>query len=270
FIVHDAEPHAWSLGPRLRFMERRAHALSYRLASTIVTLTPSVREALVREFAIPAAKIAVIPHGPLSVGDVAPVPGSGRLLLFGSLRRNKCVLEVIQGVVLARRQGQRVSLVLAGEPLKQEPGYWNECLAAVAEDPDGFDVRAGFLPDEALPVLIGSIDAFVLAYRDFNSQSGVAILAALAGRPVIGTRSGGLGELFDQGMAGEALAEPLTAEAVADGIARFCVKSPNFWHDASQQATLAIARLLRWDRIADDYIRLARDSGPVATGRSEA
>jgi glycosyltransferase involved in cell wall biosynthesis len=260
FIVHDAQPHAWALGAGMRYVERGAHALSYRLASTIVALTPTVRQALVDDFAIPADKIVVIPHGPFSIGDVGPIPGSGRLLIFGSLRRNKSVLEAIEGVISARRQGRDVVLVLAGEPLSQEPGYWDQCLAAIARDPAGFDVRAGFFPDEALPELVAGVDAFLLAYQNFNSQSGVGVLAALSGRPVIGTGSGGLSELFERGLAGEIIDDTVTSESIAAGIAAFYAHDTAVWRERASRGAAKVAGTLRWDDIADQYIRVCRDA----------
>lgn len=258
YIAHDSQPHAWSFRESLRWLERAAHAWSYTLASRVVALTPTVRDALVRDFHVPHQKIVVIPHGPFSLGGVAPLPGNGDLLIFGSLRRNKSVLEVIQGVVLARQRGLQVRLVLAGEPLKQEPGYWQECLAAMAADPAGFDSRAGFFPDEQLPGLLAGIDAFVLAYQHFESQSGVAILASLAGRPIIGTRAGGLGELYDAGLVGQPMGDAVRPESVAEAIGSFYATSAEQWRTRSADGAAAMARQLRWDKIADQYIELAR------------
>lgn len=262
YIVHDAQPHAWSLPQRWRWLERAAHACAYRLASVIVTLTPSVGIALAKDFGVVPSKITTIPHGPLAVGDVEPIPWSHKLLIFGALRRNKGILDAIQGVLLARRQGSAVRLVLAGEPLKQESGYWDECVAAMAEDPAGFDVRVGFVPDAELPALISEVDAFVLAYRDFDSQSGVGVLAALAGRPVIGSRVGGLAELFDSGMVGQLLADPITPQDFADAVAEFYAQDVAHWRAAAESGKTRIAQTLRWDSIADAYIRVARSGLP--------
>jgi glycosyltransferase involved in cell wall biosynthesis len=181
------------------------------------------------------------------------------MLIFGSLRRNKSILEVIEAVLLARRQDPKITLVLAGEPLTQEPGYWEECLAAIARDPQGFDVRAGYFPDEALPDLIATVDCFLLAYENFNSQSGVGVLAALAGRPVIGTSSGGLTELFERGMAGDIIDGPVTAQNVAAAIKKFYQQSPDLWREKSRVGAACIAATLKWDDIADDYIRVCRE-----------
>ncbi len=258
FIVHDARPHAWSLPQHFRGLERQAHRLSYLLASHLVVLTDAAGKALVSEFSISQDRITVIPHGPFQLGRTSPIPGHGELLVFGSLRRNKSILEVIEGVTAARRSGIPVKLILAGEPLKQEPGYWQECLEAIRIDPDGFDLRPGFVPDERLPDLIAEADAFVLAYQDFNSQSGVGVLASLAGRPVIGSRSGGLGELFDRGMAGEVVAEPVSSESVRDAIARFFAKPAEEWQHRANVSVDAVGEALRWDKIARQYIELAR------------
>ena len=230
----------------------------YWLASTVVCLTPAVGDALARDFGVNKAKVQVIPHGPFVLNTMTQLPGQGRLLVFGSLRRNKSVLEVIKGVILARRRGADVSLILAGEPLKQEQGYWDECLAAIAEEPEAFDVRAGFLSDEALPGVIAEVDAFVLAYQDFNSQSGVGVLAAMAGRPVIGTRSGGLDELFVRGMAGQQVDMPVTPEGVADAIVAFRARPTAAWQEEAEAGVDKVAGGLSWNAIGQDYVRLVR------------
>lgn len=259
FIVHDAVPHAWALPASLRFVERGAHALSYKLATHLVTLSTMARQSLIDDFGTPADKVTVIPHGPFTIGNVAPIPGNGRLLIFGSLRRNKSVLEVIEGVILSRQRGSDVVLVLAGVPLKQEEGYWQQCLAAIARDPAGFDVRSGFVPDEALPELFSGVDAVVLAYANFNSQSGVGVMAALAGRPVIGTRSGGLGELYDSGMSGQIVEGEVGAESVAKAIAAFRGVELEEWRERARLGASRAAAALRWDEIARQYIQLACD-----------
>jgi glycosyltransferase involved in cell wall biosynthesis len=256
-VVHDAQPHAWSYR-RLAALERAGHALSYRLASAVVPLTRAAAGTLRTRFGVPARKIAVIPHGAFSVGEVPPLSGNGRLLAFGSIRRNKRILETIRGVVLARRRGLPVTLVVAGEPLRQEPGYWEECLAAAAEDPAGVDIRRGFVPDERLPALFADADAFVLAYEDFDSQSGVGVLAAMSRRPVIGTSSGGLSELAEHGLAVETIAPPVSPESVADAIAAFCAGSPESWRARAAAGHERIAATLSWRAIARDYVRLAR------------
>jgi glycogen synthase len=100
----------------------------------------------------------------------------------------------------------------------------------------------------------------MLAYQNFNSQSGVGVLAALAARPVIGTRSGGLDELFDRGLAGQLIQDEVTPESIAAAIIEFRRRDLNEWRNKAGQGAVRVADTLRWDRIADDYIALCRKS----------
>jgi glycosyltransferase involved in cell wall biosynthesis len=261
FMVHDVVPHAWTLGRRLRSLERAAHGLSYTLASELIVLTPALKRALGADFAIPAGKITVIPHGPLELGDLPPPPGAGRLLLFGSLRRNKSVAEVIEAVSLARRDDPQLTLVIAGEPHPSEPGYWEACRAAIARDPAGFDVREGFVADTDLPGLVAGIDAFVLAYRDFESQSGVAVLAALAARPSLCTTSGGLADLIAEGLTHQPIASPVTAPTVAAAIRAFRARPFAAWRDQAEASRRHFAGTLSWQAIGARYLERIRDPG---------
>jgi glycosyltransferase involved in cell wall biosynthesis len=259
FLVHDAEPHAWKLAPNIRWVERWAHGLTYRFATTLVVLTAPVRNELVEKFGIAEEHIVVIPHGPFTIDPVPPLPGTGKFLLFGTLRRNKCVLETIQGVILARKSDPGVSLVLAGEPHGYELDYWQECQAAIAQDPSGFEVKTGYVADEDLPALIATADAFVTAYQDFKSASGVAMVAVLSGRPALATDAGSLEELFALGMSGERIDVPVTAEAIAAAIGRFRSVPAAQWRERAAQATAVVSASISWDRIARDYLSLVRN-----------
>ena len=258
FLVHDAEPHAWRLPRALRRVEHAAHGLSYRLATDLVVLAPSVRERLVAGFGMAKSKIRVVPHGPLSIASVPPLPGNGRLLLFGTLRRNKRVLEVIEAVLLARQLDPGVTLVVAGEPHPQERDYWARCEAAMAADRNAFELRLGYLPDDELPELVAGVDAFVLAYDDFESASGVAIVAALAGRPLIATDAGSLGPLFEAGLAGERIARPVTAAGIAEGIARFRATPAAIWRERAAAGVGSVRRTQSWEIAAAALLALIR------------
>lgn len=261
FLVHDVVPHAWRLPASMRRIELGAHLLSYRLATELVVMTSALRDQLVGKFGFPAEKVSVIPHGPFELRPVTDSPGNGQLFAFGTFRRNKNILEIIRGVSLARRTDSGVRLLLAGEPHPNEPGYWDACLEEMAKDAAGFTIRPGFLPDEVLPDLIDQIDAFILAYMDFSSQSGVGIIAAFAGRPVIGTKVGGLGELFAAGLSGTAIVEPVTAQGVADAIALFRSEPIETWRARAAQGKASIASTMSWRAIGRSYAELIGKTG---------
>ena len=250
FMVHDAVPHAWRLPRMLQGLERWAHGLSYRLASELIILTLALRRPLEDGFAVPARKIVVIPHGPLGLGELPPPQGTGRLLLFGHLRSNKSVLEVIEGVTLARRQDPDITLVIAGEPHPSEHEYWERCRTAIGRDPSGFELQEGFLAEEALPGLVSAADAFILAYRQFDSQSGVGILAALSGRPVLCTPAGGLRDLIEDGLCHVLIEQPISAETVAEALLRFRARPFAEWRADASASAGRLASTLSWLAIA--------------------
>ncbi|MBR0737664.1 glycosyltransferase family 4 protein [Bradyrhizobium liaoningense] len=258
FLVHDAVPHAFRFGGVLRSVELAAHKLSYHLANLLVVMTRALRDELVEKLGFSSAKIVVVPHGAFKIEPVAPCPGSGRLFMFGTFRRNKSVLEAIKAVILVRRSDPGVSLVLAGEPHPHELDYWQECQGAMLMDPTAFDVKVGFLPDEELPARIANVDAFLLAYRDFNSQSGVGVLAGLAGRPVIGTRAGGLSELFDDGLSGIQIEGPPSPESIARAIQAFRVQPIDHWRHLASNAALKLEAVLSWNAISMRYLGFVR------------
>jgi glycosyltransferase involved in cell wall biosynthesis len=71
-------------------------------------------------------------------------------------------------------------------------GPESSALAALRACP-GVTVENAWVPETGIGVLLAWSDAVVLPYRE-ASQSGVAAAALAAGRPVIATRVGGLGE----------------------------------------------------------------------------
>jgi glycogen synthase len=259
FIAHDAVPHAWRFSERFRRLERGAHALSYRLATAVIAPTPQLKSALVDGYGLKPEKVRIIPLGPFTLHNIPALPGNGQFLQFGTIRRNKCVLEVIRGVILARRTDPGIVLIIAGEPHPFEPDYWIECQAAIAEDPDGFKIQAGFFPDKELPALVATVDAFVLAYRDFDSQSAVGILAGASGRPVIATNSGGLAELFAGGMCGETIQLPVTPQGICNSIAAFRAHPVEEWREGSRKGAERLRASLSWDKIGQAYLAFARE-----------
>ena len=265
-VVHDAQPHAWKFSGGLRAIERQAHALSYKLAHHLVVLAPAACDALQRLFNVRTSKISIIPHGPFSVGPIPPVPGTGRFLAFGTVRRNKNVLEAIRGIKLARSRGHDVRLLIAGEPHPHELDYWDDCIAETKGDPEGFEIDRRFVPDKELPEILSRVDAFILAYDNFDSQSGVAVLASVSGRPVIGSASGGLAELFKAGMSGVQITSDISADAIAAAVQSFRTVSVEEWRIRAVSGAEAVSATIAWSRIGGMFVHLAENFSRNASG----
>jgi len=84
----------------------------------------------------------------------------------------------------------------------------------IREDPSAFIDKIGFVEEADVPDLIAQTNAFILAYSDFDSQSGVAVLAGVNSRPVIATFAGGVRDLQALGLAGVEIKQPVTTATI--------------------------------------------------------
>jgi glycogen synthase len=134
--------------------------------------------------------------------------------------------------------------------------YCLECVAAINRDPSAFINKTGFVDEAEIPELIKCTDAFILAYSDFDSQSGVAVLAGVNGRPVIASFAGGIGELKPVGLAGVEIQQPVTPFTIASAIQEFYRTPFDQWRAAAEIGRSQLSYHLDWARIARSYLRL--------------
>ena len=215
-IVHDVIPHNFALVHRKRLNRFLLHS-QYRAASVIVTLSEAGRQRLISEFKIRASKIHVIPHGAVGFDRQSKIPSERVLLAFGSIRENKNILKVLEAVKMARLSGLDVKLLVAGGYDGSNP-YCQACVTMIREDPSAFIDKIGFVEEADVPDLIAQTNAFILAYSDFDSQSGVAVLAGVNSRPVIATFAGGVRDLQALGLAGVEIKQPVTTATILSAI----------------------------------------------------
>lgn len=256
FVAHDPVPHVWRLGPRWRRFEVGAHGVCYRLASAIVVLSEPSREKLREVYPTLRCPVEVIEHGVFVMGGPTPPPGSGRLLAFGTIRRNKGMLEAMAGTIAARAGGVPVRLLVAGGPHWDDPGYADECAALARTAPDAIELRLGFVDDAELPRLLAESDALLMPYAAFFSQSGVVLLAASNARPVIATAAGGIGPLIAEGMPAVTIAEPASATQVAHAIATFYATPLAEWRERALAYRAVTLERRSWPAIAGRYLAL--------------
>ncbi|GGL18810.1 glycosyltransferase family 4 protein [Caulobacter rhizosphaerae] len=255
-VCHDPEPHSWSLSARWRWLERAGYRLIYDCASVIVVLSEAGRGPLVRLFGVPASKIVVSPHGAFEVPAAGPLPGSGTLLAFGTIRRNKQVALAMEAVIAAREAGCRVSMIVAGAKDPNDPTYLDECRAIAARCPDGLVMETGFITDERVNELLSACDALLMPYTDFNSQSGVAVLAGMAGRPVIAAPAGGIADLIAAGLAAVEIPTPVDRDGVTRSILAFYATPKAEWSDRAARGRVLLSQALAWPRIGRQLVEL--------------
>jgi glycosyltransferase involved in cell wall biosynthesis len=194
----------------------------------------------------------VVPHGLWRVDakDRLEDEPKGRLLCFGTLRRNKG-LDV---AVDALRFLPDATLTLAGPP--EDKACAAALAAQIAQSPDRARIhtRFEFIPAGEVSALFDAADLVLLPYRDFAAQSGVLHLALAHGVPVVVSDVGGMGELVREHAVGRVASSP-GAEALAHQVREA------LWpqrHLALRRNVAAAQEAMSWERAAQRLAALYR------------
>jgi glycogen synthase len=170
-------------------------------------------------------------------------------------------MEAIDGVIAARKDGTPVRLIVAGAPHAEDRDYCRQCVDRAREAPDAIELRLGYIADDELPALFDRIDALVMPYNEFFSQSGVALLAASNGRPIVAAPAGGIGALMAEGMPGEPIETPITGATVAAAVKRFLAIDADTWRERAEQYRQLTLDRRAWPTIGRNYLDLAISLG---------
>jgi glycosyltransferase involved in cell wall biosynthesis len=261
FVAHDPVPHAWKLPPRFRELELWMHKACYRLASATVVLSEPSAAKIRSTYPDFKGRVEVIEHGVFLLKDPSELPGRHKLLLFGTLRRNKGVREAIEGTLIAASRGANVSLIVAGEPHNEDASYWHDCETLARAAPETIRLEIGYVQDDALDRLFRESDALLMPYREFFSQSGVALLAASNARPIVASMAGGIGSLIEEGMPATVIQMPITAQSVASAIEAFFAVPADTWRTRAASYRELTMTKRSWDAIGQRYRILAEEIG---------
>lgn len=161
-----------------------------------------------------AERIAYIPNC-IDASQYSPAAYEGGYVVYaGRLAPEKGLATLVRAAALSRQR-----LVLAGSG-PEEPA-----LRKLAEELGAEAAFTGHLDKPALKRLIGEARALVLP-SEWYENAPVSVLEAYAlGRPVIGTRIGGIPELVVDGQTG-LLVEPGNAAMLADALAALTSLTP--------------------------------------------
>ncbi|WP_336973121.1 glycosyltransferase family 4 protein [Sphingobium aromaticiconvertens] len=259
YVVHDPIPHAWHLPSFLRRLEQAVWRLPYRLVHALVVLAEPTRLALREDVPNLSIPVAVIDLGIFATDAPAPLPGTGTLLLFGTLRSNKGVLEAIAGLRLATaRTNAPLRLLVRGGGHRDEAAYLAEIRKAASDAGAVVDLEVGYVDEARLADLIARCDALLMPYKDFHSQSGVALLAAGHARPVIASAAGGIATLMGEGMPCSPIARPVAAATVSDAVIAFLDTPFARWEADAFAYREAMLDRYSWGRIGRRFADLAR------------
>jgi glycosyltransferase involved in cell wall biosynthesis len=217
--VHDPLPFN---GERRSWAQTAGFDLPIRLADRVIVHTQAGRRTLLGR-GVPAAKVAVIPHGPLRLG--VPLPGkrrSGRtngdrwtFLLFGEIKPYKGFDLLIEALaLLPEATRRRARVIVAGRPRMD----LTPIMARIAELGlcDIMEVRPRRLSEEEMALLFAETDCFLFPYRQIDA-SGAYFLVKSLGKWMIATRVGVFAEDLREGTQG-ALVSAEDAEALSQAL----------------------------------------------------
>jgi len=165
-------------------------------------------------------------------------PATSRLLFLGRVAAEKGPLELLQALAAARRSGAALELTVAGDgPLLDTVRARIEGLGL------GDVVRCtGWVDASAVPALLAAHGALCVP-SVWLENSPLAVHEALAaGRPVLGSTRGGIGELVDDSRSG-LLFDPLDGAAFTAALLRWAALDDSsraaFAHAARERAAAA-------------------------------
>jgi glycosyltransferase involved in cell wall biosynthesis len=226
-VIHDADPHPGDGSWAQMWLQRRL----CRAATWIACLSAHVGDRL-RAQGLVRNGLIRLSHPPMGFDVPSPVPHGGpmRLLHFGRLLPYKGLDLLAEALALVGPRPDMIVRVAGFGPESPEL----DALRTLSN----VTVENRWVPENEVGLLLAWSDALVLPYRE-ASQSGVAAAALAAGRAVVATRVGGLGEQLGHA-ARAVLCEPTAqdlARALRDLVERPpapCTAAPepkNAWRD---------------------------------------
>lgn len=186
--VHDTIAHN---GQRLSWAQQLGYDLPMKLAHRVIVHTRSGRQALARR-GVPEDRIAVIPHGPLTLARAVAAPGPRdprwTVVLFGEIKPYKGLDILVDAVgALAPEVRRRLRVIVAGRPrMDMQPLTARIVALGLTEQ---FELRLRRLSDDEMAALFAEADAFVFPYRQVDA-SGVYYLVKSLGKWLIASRVG--------------------------------------------------------------------------------
>lgn len=258
-----------------QFSERGA--VDENFAARIATLADEVivhlptQEAILTRLGVPSKKIHIIPHGTeLSDEDKDAsrkklgLPIDARILLmFGFIKKHKCLHIVIEALVEILEKFKDVYLFVAGGLAPSASKKDREYVEFVGKRIEKLGLQENviypnkFFPNEDVPYLLRSADIVLFPYyEEDRSASGSFHLAIGAKKPIIASRMPKFEEL--KNICDELLVLPYNASGIA-GIAIRLFEDPEFEQYVLDR-TEEYREKTSWVAVARNHLKLYKAS----------
>ncbi|BAY84274.1 group 1 glycosyl transferase [Calothrix parasitica NIES-267] len=175
-----------------------------KISHRIIAHSQTAKEEIINQLNIKNhQKIFVVPHGNYigyydnhinraEARNKLNIPNEKAvMLLLGSIRENKGVLELIENFKQINREA--VELIVAGKPANKE---LEQTIEEQISNNQNIKFISGFVPDEEIQTYMNACDVVVFPYQEILT-SGAVFLAMSFKKACIAPRQGCLGEVLD-------------------------------------------------------------------------
>lgn len=248
--LHDIFPHP---GDRERaFGSEYTKRFCFNRSQKIIVHAQSLKEILIKKFAIDPLKIHQLPHGELGSLYRHRVPSafcekrdSSTLLFFGRIWPYKGLKYLIEAMPMIINKIPTVKLIIAGRGENLQQYFPHEI------DPQHYEIINDFIPDAQVIELFQKSTLTILPYIE-ASQSGVAALSYGFDTPIIASDVGGLSEIVCHDQDG-ILVPPRHPQALADAIIKI-LENPLKLTQMQRAAQSRCQTDLNWSNIAQQTV----------------
>jgi starch synthase len=248
--IHDCCPHPGDVPSRKT--PQWIFNVGYRRANEIIVHSNYVKQQLVLLFGLPAQHIHVISH--IGLGQTGKQNNDHQpptVLFFGRIWEYKGLEYLIRAEPLITAEVPDARIVIAGQ------GEVFSRYRKMMVHPDHFVVHNRHISYSDRAELFEQATVVTLPYVE-ASQSGVIPLAYTHGRPVVGTRVGGIPEMIDDGQTGFCV-PPRDEKALAHAVLRI-LKNPELGRALGANANRKINTECSSSKVASSTVAVYRQA----------
>jgi glycosyltransferase involved in cell wall biosynthesis len=161
-------------------------------------------------------------------------------LLFGALDERKGIYQVLDAIkLLPPAIAQNFCLLIVGKTNTTEQAQMQPKISALCQTQTVQIVELyDFIPEREVPKYFQAADVVLATYQCHAGMSGILLLAAAAGKPVLSSNYGLMGELVLHHQMGLAVDSTVPAE-IAQALSRCILEAPEDFCDRTQMKIFA-------------------------------
>lgn len=269
YTAHDLLPHDMDTASNREVFQK-----IYSMADTLIVHADSIRRQMHGQFDVDAKKLQVVPHGSNAIffdceqlsmeaaRKEIGIPLDHRVILFfGLIKPYKGLEYLIEAFEEIKQRVGNVVLLIVGRIADDNDDayqHYSQLLATLASDPRVKCITE-YIPFGRVSQFFIAADIVALPHVK-PSQSGVLLTALAAGKPVVVTDAGGLGELVKNGQNGFAI-PPQDSVALAESVIEI-LNSPGLLQRMERNARLLSETTYAWSTIAAKTLEIYKTLHP--------